>query len=88
MRINLDSGRIARPGDRRVILEAFKPGTEPSGKQKVIGGTYTPSAKVDAGAGAATGTRAGVGTRFGARAGAATRAVDAAATKVDFSGLY
>jgi len=30
VRIDEESGRPARPGDRHVILEAFKPGTEPS----------------------------------------------------------
>ncbi len=29
VRINAETGRMARPGDKRVILEAFKPGTEP-----------------------------------------------------------
>ncbi len=29
VRINAETGQLARAGDRRVILEAFKPGTEP-----------------------------------------------------------
>ncbi len=42
VRINLDTGRVARAGDKRVILEAFKPGTAPSGDQEVIDGGYDP----------------------------------------------
>jgi penicillin-binding protein 1A len=83
VRINLNSGRIARSGDKNVILEAFKPGTEPSGKQKVIGGTYTPSA----GAGLQTGAGAGTGARVGTRVGAGTK-VGTAAAVADVSGLY
>jgi penicillin-binding protein 1A len=30
VRVNLDTGQRAQPGDQRVILEAYKPGTEPS----------------------------------------------------------
>ncbi|MBM3517002.1 MAG: penicillin-binding protein 1A [Alphaproteobacteria bacterium] len=29
VRVNAETGRLARPGERNVILEAFKPGTEP-----------------------------------------------------------
>ena len=75
MRINLDSGQIARPGDKRVILEAFKPGTEPNGEQTVIGGGYTPSASAGGEVGA--GPRTGVGPKVGGGAAA-----------VDTSGLY
>ncbi|WP_343559532.1 penicillin-binding protein 1A [Kiloniella sp. b19] len=32
VRINTENGLLARPGDRNVILEAFKPGTVPSGQ--------------------------------------------------------
>ncbi len=42
VRINGDTGRVARPGDKRVILEAFKPGTVPSGDQAVIDGGINP----------------------------------------------
>jgi len=42
VRLNVDTGRLARPGDKRVILEAFKPGTVPSGEQLVIDGGYNP----------------------------------------------
>jgi penicillin-binding protein 1A len=30
VKINLETGRLAQPGDSKVILEAFKPGTEPT----------------------------------------------------------
>ncbi len=42
VRINGDTGRVARKGDKRIILEAFKPGTVPSGDQAVIDGGYNP----------------------------------------------
>jgi len=42
VRINGDTGRVARAGDKRVILEAFKPGTVPSGDQAVVDGGYNP----------------------------------------------
>ncbi|MFQ5467018.1 MAG: penicillin-binding protein 1A [Kiloniellaceae bacterium] len=42
VRLNVETGRVARPGDRRVILEAFKPGTVPRGEQAVIDGGYNP----------------------------------------------
>jgi len=38
VRVNAETGLPARPGDKRVILEAFKPGTEPTGRGEVIGG--------------------------------------------------
>ena len=38
VRINAKTGKQARPGDRQVILEAFKPGTVPSGSSKVLEG--------------------------------------------------
>jgi penicillin-binding protein 1A len=31
VRVNVESGQLARPGDKHVIYEAFKPGTVPSG---------------------------------------------------------
>jgi penicillin-binding protein 1A len=43
VRIDADSGQLARPGDEHVILEAFKPGTEPTGREVVIDGGYNPS---------------------------------------------
>ena len=42
VRVNHDTGRLAKPGDRKVVLEAFKPGSEPSGAQVVIDGGYNP----------------------------------------------
>ena len=32
------TGRLARAGDQNVILEAFKPGTEPTGREQVLEG--------------------------------------------------
>jgi penicillin-binding protein 1A len=38
VRINQETGALARPGDRKVIVEAFKPGTEPTGETQIIDG--------------------------------------------------
>lgn len=38
VRVNGTTGQPAQPGERRVILEAFKPGTVPAGKQTVLSG--------------------------------------------------
>ncbi len=38
VRVNSATGQPATPGDRRVILEAFKPGTIPKGRQQVLSG--------------------------------------------------
>jgi penicillin-binding protein 1A len=38
VRVNLASGQRAQPGDDKVILEAFKPGTEPTGESQIIMG--------------------------------------------------
>ncbi len=38
VRVNATTGRPARPGDRKVILEAFKPGTVPTGESTVLKG--------------------------------------------------
>ena len=43
VRMNAETGQLARPGDRRVFLEAFQPGTEPSGRQVVLDGGYNPN---------------------------------------------
>jgi penicillin-binding protein 1A len=44
VRVDAESGQPARPGDRKVILEAFRPGTEPSGGElAVIDGGYVPA---------------------------------------------
>ena len=39
VRINVETGRPARPGDKQVILEAFKIGTEPAGDSVLIDGS-------------------------------------------------
>ncbi len=44
VRVNADTGRLAGSGDGHVILEAFKPGTVPTGEQMVLDGGYNPSA--------------------------------------------
>jgi penicillin-binding protein 1A len=38
VRVNPATGQLARPGDRNVIYEAFKPGTEPNGDSVVVNG--------------------------------------------------
>jgi len=38
VRINAGTGQLARPGDKNVILEAFKPGTIPRGRTEVLEG--------------------------------------------------
>ena len=38
VRVNAATGQLARPGDRTVIYEAFKPGTEPNGDSVVVNG--------------------------------------------------
>jgi penicillin-binding protein 1A len=44
VRLNADTGQLARPGDKHVFLEAFKPGTEPTpGNQVVLDGGYNPT---------------------------------------------
>ncbi len=43
MRVNAETGVVAQRGDKRVILEAFKPGTEPRELGPVVDGGYRPS---------------------------------------------
>src|SRR3546814_14035051 len=43
VRLNAETGQLARPGDTKVFLEAFKPGTEPTGREVVLDGGYDPS---------------------------------------------
>jgi len=38
VRVNAVTGQPARPGERGVILEAFKPGTVPTGSTEVLDG--------------------------------------------------
>ena len=45
VRVEAASGRLARPGDKRVILEAFKPGTEPKPGRRVSGTGAAPAAR-------------------------------------------
>jgi penicillin-binding protein 1A len=44
VRVNATTGLVARRGDRNVILEAFKPGTEPTGGERVLDGSEPLSA--------------------------------------------
>jgi penicillin-binding protein 1A len=44
VRINADTGLPARPGDKKVYLEAFRPGTVPDSEQTLIDGGYNPQA--------------------------------------------
>ena len=55
VRLNVDTGLPARPGDNKVILEAFKPGTLPSGERVVIDGGYNPLAGTEPAASGARG---------------------------------
>jgi penicillin-binding protein 1A len=43
VRLNAETGQLARQGDRNVFFEAFKPGTEPTGREVVLDGGYNPS---------------------------------------------
>jgi len=43
VRVNASTGVVAQRGEKRVILEAFKPGTEPTELGPVIDGGYRPS---------------------------------------------
>jgi penicillin-binding protein 1A len=38
VRVNATTGELARPGDKKVIYEAFKPGTVPTGRAEVLEG--------------------------------------------------
>jgi len=42
VRVNAETGLPAMPGDRKVILEAFRPGTEPKSRARSVLGTDTP----------------------------------------------
>ena len=55
VRINAETGLLARPGDKRVYLEAFKPGTEPAREQVLIDGGSTPLSRDSGGAERSTG---------------------------------
>ena len=52
VRVDSVTGRPARPGDKRVILEAFKPGTVPTGESEVLDGSEeTPTSAPSVGTG-------------------------------------
>ncbi len=40
VRINSETGALAVKGDKKVIIEAFKPGTEPKGVSEILDGGY------------------------------------------------
>ena len=40
VRVNAETGVVAAPGETKVILEAFKPGTAPQASGPIIDGTY------------------------------------------------
>jgi penicillin-binding protein 1A len=54
VRVNPATGQLARAGDKTVIYEAFKPGTEPTGNSQVITGGAGVSEDADATPAAAT----------------------------------
>jgi penicillin-binding protein 1A len=44
VRVNARTGKLAREGDKDIILEAFKPGTEPNGESQILQGeTWSPN---------------------------------------------
>ncbi len=52
VRVDAVTGRPARPGDKRIILEAFKPGTVPTGQEQVLDGSEeTPTSLPTSGTG-------------------------------------
>ncbi len=44
VRVEATTGLLARPGDTKVIFEAFKPGSEPGGDRAVLDGSQAASA--------------------------------------------
>ncbi|MDE1146048.1 MAG: penicillin-binding protein 1A [Azospirillaceae bacterium] len=64
VRVNPETGRLAEPGDRKAIWEAFIPGTEPKGNEGVLDGGDGGSVWVQAAPGAAQqqNTQMGTGT--------------------------
>jgi penicillin-binding protein 1A len=38
VRVNAKTGKLAQEGDKDIILEAFKPGTEPNGESQILQG--------------------------------------------------
>ena len=60
VRIDTQTGSLARAGDKNVILEAFKPGTDPKGESTVIDGGYSAGWKPKVGEAAVAGTGRGL----------------------------
>jgi penicillin-binding protein 1A len=60
VRMNLDTARPAQPGDRNVILEAFKTGNSPAADRTVIAGDRAQSDGEGDGTGAGSGGTTGV----------------------------
>ncbi len=56
IRVNSKTGRAALPGDRNVILEAFKPGTGPDTEATVVDGTYRAGSSSNSGDSGLSGT--------------------------------
>ena len=68
VRINSETGALARPGDKSVIQEVFKPGTEPTGESRVIDGGFAAGWSApasDVGGGTVGGTPAVAGSGRG-----------------------
>ena len=60
VRIDAETGSLARPGDKNVILEAFKPGTDPKDQPMVIDGGYSVGWKPKVGEAAVAGSGRGL----------------------------
>ncbi len=62
VRVNATSGRLAEPGDKNVIFEAFKPGSEPTGDEPnvILGDTPQYGGSPDGAMGPDTGDAGGV----------------------------
>lgn len=58
VRVQAETGELARPGDRNVILEAFRPGTEPQGgeRSRVLDGSMADERDSISGVGASAGS--------------------------------
>jgi len=61
VRVDPETGLPTQPGDRRAILEAFRPGTEPATERAVLEGGEGVAAIGDAGPGVGTQPTAGTG---------------------------
>ncbi|MEK9970921.1 MAG: penicillin-binding protein, partial [Ferrovibrio sp.] len=58
VRVQAETGELARPGDRNVILEAFRPGTEPQPGERsnVLDGSMADERDSISGVGASAGS--------------------------------